>query len=363
MNRIRPLYLALFAWVSLAAQVELKVFEWEGYISTFAEDFEKYAQSKGKNISITFAKNADGSLRVITNPDDIYEVLRAGGADVVTPTHNYYKMEKGKLMKLLLPLDFSRLANYPQVTTALQKASYAEEAGDRYAIPLLGGSYGLAYNAKTVKSPPGSWKALADPKYKNRISITSDQFEANIYVAAILAGTPPGQVYDEKNLNEAAVQDHLNALVQNVKVFWAGMADPKEMKDLDLVTTYWFGVAEANKQGQDWRFVEPAEGQTVWLDTLALAAELKNDPARLEAAYLLADFMISAEVQARIARTFGSVVVNGKASDLWTFEEKKRFRIGDESFYKEEFFWQPLSNRTRNKYKLMWDKARQAAGK
>ncbi len=283
---------------------------------------------------------------------------------MTTPTHNYFKQERGKLMQLLLPLDTSRLANYADVYPGLRNAGYArDEAGALYAVPQLGGSYALAYNAARTAAP-ASWAVLLQPDAKGTFTVTSDQVEANVYQMALLAGVAPTDVYDYDRFTpeqRAATQANLNALVANAADFWGGMPTPEQMQPLTYATDYWFGVAAANKAGQDWRFARPKEGVTVWLDNVSIARHVESDPARLEAAYLLLDYIIGVDAQAMIAREFGSVIVNPKAKAK--LDKAQAAAQPGEEFFVEERFWQPLSDRTRNGFKRMWNEAMAAAGR
>lgn len=341
-----------------AQAVELRVLEWEGYISTFQADFEAYAKSKGKDVTLSFPKKADGGVLYIASADDIFQQLRDGTADVVTPTGNYYKGENGKLIKLLHALDLNRLASWPGVYPKLKAATFArDESGKTYGLPLLGGSYALAYNSDKAAAP-ASWQELLAPAAKGKFLITSDQFEANIYQMALLAGVKPVDVYDYDKYSDAqraATQDNLKKLVANAADFWGGMPYPKDMKTMNYVTDYWFGVAAANKDGQHWRFASPKEGVTVWLDTLAIAKAAEQNPAKLEAAYVLADFMLSPAVQARIHQEFGSVIITPEARPLLTAEQQAG--LPGEDFFDAQYFWQPLNPRTRNAFRGMWDAA------
>lgn len=351
-SRILGLMVLICLSGSVWAKVTLNVLEWEGYISPFADEFRQYARDKGMDVELKII------TPYITNSEQIFKELRARKADLVTPTHNYYKMNQDKLFQVLQPLDYGQLHNYAKLLDSLKNASYDKLQGSKYSVPLLGGSYGLAFNQDKV-SEPDSWQVLWDPANKGRYAVTEDQFEANLYLTMLALGYPPQSFYDVDSgqFNQDQVQQKLNQLVQNAGSFWGGMADPDKMKELRYVTTYWFGVAAANDQGQNWRLANPREGQTVWLDTMAIGKDVEGE--KLKAAYLLMDFMISEPIQKKILEMYGSIIVNGKTAELLDDDTARAKRVGDESFFVEEMFWQPLSTRTRNIYKEMWKKARE----
>lgn len=343
---------------SHAEQIQLRVFEWEGYISPFADDFAVYAKSKGVDAKLIFMTGADNKPSYITSPDDIFQAVRGEKCDIVTPTHNYYKDSNARLMQTLAPINIAEVANFSAVVDNLRAADYAQADGKHYAVPLLGGGYSLAYNADRVKEPPTSWKALVDPRFKNRTSITGAQYEANVYVAALLSGVKPADIYAWDNVNPEAVGGWLRQMAANARVYWDANPDIELMaNDLDLITDYGFGVAFANAKGQNWKFANPKEPTTVWLDNISLTPSAIASPEKAKAAHLLLDFMLSPEIQARLAQMYGVVVPNPKALDHVPANQREKVRIGSNEFYKAELLWRPLDKRTRNGFKTLWDEA------
>lgn len=363
-GRIAPA-LCLTLWFTgtvAAAPVELRVFEWEDYIHPHAAAFEAFARTQGVEVKLVFPTDAQGKRILITSADDIFEAVRGKTVDVVTPTHNYYKDSGSKLLRLLAPIDLAQVPNFNDLVGNLKTARYAEEDGRKYAVPLLGGGYSLAYNADRVPAP-ASWSILADPKAKGRTSITGSQYEANVYVAAILAGTPPGNVYTWDGIDPAKVAPLLGGMVGNVRALWDSNPDIALMeKDLDYITDYGFGVAFANARGQNWKFAEPAEPTTVWLDNVSLTHDALATPEKGRAAHMLVNYLTSPEVQARIALAYGVVVPNPKALDHVPADRKGTVRVGTDAFYRDDLLWQPLDRRTRNGFKGLWDAAMERAG-
>lgn len=355
--------IALIAPVTVAAApVTLTVFEWDGYIAPFAEDFSKFAKTQGMDVALTFLQK-DGKEHVITSKDDIFQELRNNTVDIVTPTHNYYKDEGNKLLRFLAPIDLSKLSNYSDIAKGLRDSPYATLNGQQHAVPLLGGGYSLAYNVDRVKPAPTSWAALLDPRFKGRTSVVNAQYEANIFVAALLAGAKPADIWSLDRIDSAKVQPTLTAIATNAKVFWDDNPNIDLMaQDLDLITDYGFAVASANAKGQNWAFAQTTEPTTIWFDNISLAPRALETPDKAKAAHLLIDFMISPAIQARIALMYGVVVPNDKAVTAVPADQAGRIRSANTSFLQPDLLWQPLDRRTRNGYELMWSDALKASG-
>jgi spermidine/putrescine-binding protein/predicted nucleic acid-binding Zn-ribbon protein len=336
---------------------QLVVLEWEGYISKFARDFEAYARDRGQQVRIALMRDRSGAPIYMTSPTELRQALEAGGVDIVTPTHSYYKAGGGWMFKHLTPLDQAQISHWRDLLPSLQKAGFATEHGHTYGVALLGGSYALAYNAKLRSSPPVAWADLLEPQNRGQYGITDAQWETNLYVAGLLAGIPLGRLYDPDPSDDARIQAKLDQLVANAGYLWGGMPETKALRSLALTTDYWTGIAAANAEGQDWRLSTPREGQTVWLDTLAITAEAGRDPRKAAAAHLLVDFMLSPDVQRRILNDLGSSIVNGAAARLLSADQVRRFHVGDDAFFAADRLWQPLSDATRARFELMWQRA------
>jgi spermidine/putrescine transport system substrate-binding protein len=337
---------ALFFCTTVSA-VDLNVLEWEGYVSSFEADFAVYAESKGADIKLNIIQP------YITNPDDIFSAMRAKKADVVTPSNSHYKMNENKIIKTLQPIDFSKLTNYSKILPSLRAATYDESAGSKYSVPLLGGAYGIGTNNPAITG----WADMWSSENKNKFSISTDCFECNIYSTMMVLGYGPDVFYGENgtSFDKEKVQSKLNELVANTDTFWGALGDASQLETLTLAASYGFSVAEVNAKGMDWKMISPAEGQTLWLDTLAIGKHVTG--AKLEAAYLLIDFLISESNQKAMLELFGTVIVNGETAKLLDPEFAKDHFVGDESYFKADYLWRPLSSRVRGSYKAMWDKA------
>lgn len=332
------------SFTALAKTTKLTVCEWEGYIMPWENEFQTYAKERGMDVDLELYPE------YLSSPEQIFELARGKLCDVITPTHNYFAQRNNQLFLSLLPIDFSRIPNYKNVFPIFKNLKYKEYMGENYAIPLLGGSYGLAYNADKVAEPT-SFDVLFDPANKCKITITKAQFAANFYIAILKAGYDHKRIYDMDKMilsfgfKDPKIQKNLQLLYRNVCTqnrFWEGEADFAKA-ELLYGTTYWFGVASAQKKGLNWKIAHNVRS-TVWLDTISFVPTLKDSPDKLKAAYILADFMLSKPIQEKIHKAYGVAVVNRKAK-----QELKDFS----TFYNEEWLWKPLTIRTQGIYHLI----------
>ena len=340
-------FIAISSFTAFAEPIKLTVCEWQGYIMPWESEFKIYAKARGMNVDLELYPE------YLYSPEQVFNLVRGRVCDVITPTHNYFSQRHNQLFRSLLPIDFSKIPNYANVSSILKNLKYKEYEGDSYAVPLLGGSYGLAYNADKVPEPT-SFDVLFDPANKCKITLTKEQIAANLYIAILKSGYDKKNIYDMDGkiisgaFKDLKIQHNLEILYRNVCTqdrFWHGEADFTK-PDLLYGTTYWFGVATAKKKGLNWRIAHNVRS-TIWLDTISFVTTLKDSPDKLKAAYILADFMLSAPIQERIHQTYGVVVVNKKVKQ----------ELNDLSkFFREAWLWKPLTTRTQGIYHIMHNK-------
>jgi len=344
LQRILLFVVIAYSFDAIAESTKLTICEWQGYIMPWKNEFKTYAKERGMDVELELFDE------YLTSPEQVFNLARGKFCDIITPTHNYFAQRHNQLFRSLLPIDFSKIPNYNKVFSTLKQLTYKEYQGESYAVPLLGGSYGLAYNADKVKEP-SSFDVLFDPANKCKITITKAQFAANFYLALLKAGYDKRTLYNmDQSIKSMAftdpqIQNNLEQLYSNVCTqdrFWDGVADFTNT-ELLYGTTYWFGVAAANKKGLNWKIAHNVRS-TVWLDTISFGLTLKDSPEKLKAAYILADFMLSTAIQEKIHQTYGVVVVNQKAKQ----------ELNDLSeFYQEQWLWQPLTIRTQGIYSII----------
>ncbi len=132
----------IFAGSAFAADNEVKIFSWEGYVTNqdveavnkILKDSKKY---KGYSVKLldTFAEG----------PEQMFTVLKSGKADVSFLTLNYIKMQKGKTAKLLQPINISspRMPNYKLLLKSLKDIPMGLKGGKPLYVPWGGEHMGF----------------------------------------------------------------------------------------------------------------------------------------------------------------------------------------------------------------------------
>lgn len=80
----------------------------------------------------------------------------------------------------IIELDHSKIDTYDKIGPWFREVSY--DPGNKYSIPYVWGTTGLAYNKTCVDAPITSWKSLFDEKYKGRVYMLDNMLAA--YIAA-----------------------------------------------------------------------------------------------------------------------------------------------------------------------------------
>jgi len=215
------------SYAVVAKTTTLTICEWKGYIMPWKKEFQAYAKERGMNVNLVLYPE------YLSSPEQVFNLVRGKHCDIITPTHNYFSQRHNQLFRSLLPIDFSKIPNYDNVFPTLKKLKYKEYQGSNYAVPLLGGSYALAYNADMVPEPK-SFDVLFEPKNKCRITLTKAQFATNLYIAILKAGYNKADIYNmdemisSRSLKDPRIQHNLDLLYANVcsqDRFWDGEAD------------------------------------------------------------------------------------------------------------------------------------------
>jgi len=338
-----------------AAPLKLRMLVWEGYAPEELRTRFVSLIKKKNGIDLTL------EVRYCTGNEDFFPALRDDTADVISPSHNVPRDQRFKLIKLKLvqPLDLSKIPNYANVLPALQRADYCTQGEAVYAVPHVRGPYGLAYNTTLVAAPPDSWKVLWDPDYKGKYAIGGeDQYIHNVTAAALASGVSPDQIYDYKAINTPEVQEKLAYLAANAKAMWKGVDDARTLKGLSLATVWGFSLPGLKQMGEVWKIAEPKEGTTGWVDNFMISSMLSDQPEKLAVALEWLNFVLADDYQVYTVRGLASAPVTTTVKAKLTPGEIQQFHLENPAHFAENrILWKVLDKKNRNGIKRLWDNA------
>ncbi|MBU1086535.1 MAG: spermidine/putrescine ABC transporter substrate-binding protein [Candidatus Omnitrophica bacterium] len=239
---------------------ELNVFNWEDYFGkTTLSDFEK---KYGVKINLETYKDEDEMLSAVQSNSGKYDIIVASGACI----------RELKEMRLLAELDLTNIPNLKNIERKYRNPNYDNK--NKFSIPYLWGTTGLAYNSKYIKQEVTSWNLLLDPELKGKIAMLNNIDEVFAVGLASL-GYSPNESSTEK-LNQAG------KLLLKQKELLAGYMDPITIRsklvsgELWAANIYSGEAMFAKEQNSALKYIIPKEGAYIWVDTLAVPRDSKN---------------------------------------------------------------------------------------
>lgn len=295
--------LFLTASTALYAGEKVVVYNWAEYIPEGALE----AFTKDTGIEVEYS--------TFDNNETMYSKLKlqkGKGYDIVVPST--YLVSKMRDEGLLHEIDHSKLKNLSNLSISLMNKEY--DPGNKYSIPYLWGSTGIAVNSKEID--PASitaWADLWDPKWEGKLLLVDDVREA-----FHMALKKHGFSTNTTNPDEIKVAyEDLQKLMPNVRVFNADAPrEPYLAGDVNL-GMIWSGEAKmAQDENPDIKYIFPKEGAGFWIDSFAIPSGAEN----LENAHKFIDYMMSAEVAKQTVEELGYSTPNGEARDLVSEETR-----------------------------------------
>jgi spermidine/putrescine transport system substrate-binding protein len=294
MKRLLLVLLLLASPLCAAEDKVVNVYNWSDYLPE--EVLQKFTRETGIKVNYsTYDSNEVLYAKLKT--------LRGNGYDLVVPST--YFVNRMRSEGMLLKLDKARLPNFRHLDEALLYKSY--DPGNEYSVPYLWGTTGIAYNSKLIK--PGAvsrYADLWDPRFKGKVLLLDDVREVFGMALKVLGYSINDT--DEKHIREA--YEKLKELMPNVKVFNAESPKVFFLEEEVAVGLVWNGeVYKANKDNLDIKYVYPAEGASLWMDSLVIPIGAKN----VDNAYVLLDFLLRPEVARMISEGIGYATPNKTA--------------------------------------------------
>lgn len=282
MKKLMALLLALLccAPAAFAAERQVVVYNWTEFIpDDVLRDFEK--ETGIKVVYSIFESNESMFAKV--------KMLKGKGYDVIFPSSYFVDLMRKE--DLLHTLDHAKLPNLKHLDPALMNQDY--DPGNRYSIPYMWGSLGLAYNSKYV--PKGSltkWSQLLNPDYSGKIQLISDLRDA--FGIGLKARGHSLNSRDKNELNDA--YEFLKELKQHVRVFGVETIKHNLVSEEVWISPIWDGnYLVAKEENPSLEYVFPEDGAVYWVDSFVISAGAAN----LENAYIFVNYMLRPDVAAR----------------------------------------------------------------
>lgn len=285
----------LVAFVSSTSAAELNIYAWSGEVpQEVIDDF-----SKETGIAVT--------LDTYDSNETMLAKLSAGasGYDLVEPTQ--YAVQVLSKQGQLQELDHGRIPNIGNLGASFKEVSY--DPGQKWSVPYLWGTTGMAYNEDCVKTPPTSWKALWDPQYAGRIYMLDNMLAAYI-VGLQVHGFHSGST------DPVEIEKATRSLIEQKKVLGGynstNFAELLASGEACLAEAWSGPIAQAMATNTKIKYVLPDEGGTMWIDGFSIPKSAKN----VDEAYKFIDYVMRPDVAAKVSLLSKSATVIDEAKKL-----------------------------------------------
>lgn len=272
----------------------LHVYAWAGEIpDSVIKGFE---QETGVKVTMdTFDSNETMTAKLSSG---------AAAYDVVEPSQ--YSVQQLIGQQLIRPLDHSKITGLDNLAAKFRNPSY--DPGNKYSIPWIWGTTGLAYNDKCVKDVT-SWKTLFDPQLKGKVYMLDNMLAA--YIAGLQVSG-----FRATSKDKAQIEQATEAL-RRQKPILAGYNSTNYPQLLSTgqacAAQAWSGTAMAKvvQSNSNVHYVLPEEGGSIWTDGIAITKRAKN----VDAAYKFINYLLRPEVAAKATDDGSSASANQAARE------------------------------------------------
>jgi spermidine/putrescine-binding protein len=271
---------------------EMNLFMWSEYIPQ--EVLDGFTKEFGVKVNY----DAYGSN------EEMIAKLQAGGTayDLVVPST--FMVESMTKQGMLQEVDQKLLPNFKNLDKKF--LGLRHDTANKYSVPYMWGTVGIAYNKSRVAKAPTSWNDLLDPAYKGKLVVLDAARE--VLGAATQATGKSLNTTDSNELKAAG--DWLKKLAPSVASWDSDNPKAALIAGDAIAGIVWNGEAAlAMGENKDIEYLLPKEGGVLWLDSLSIPKTSKSSYT----AHAFINYVLRPDVAAKIGEAFpyGSPNVEG----------------------------------------------------
>jgi len=250
-------------------------------------------------------------------------------------------------------IDVSKIPGFNDLAPFMQSPPHNTVNGKHYGVSHGWGGNVLMYRSDKVSPAPTSWDVVFDPAkaaaYKGKITAYDSPIyiaDAALYLKAHDTSLGITNPYELTKPQFDAAVALLKQQRPNVGKYWSSESDQIDnfKSGATVVGTTWPYQVNALKSGNvPIGAVIPSEGMTGWADTWMMSSHAKHPNCMQK----WMAWMITPEVQAQVAESFGEAPANPAAckyldAGYGSYAVKDFctvYRVNDPSFYNQISFW------------------------
>lgn len=276
----------------------LYVYSWAGYFDN--ELLRNFEEATGiKVVADVFDSNEAMLSRIQAGGGNQYSILYPSD----------YMVQEMRGLKLLQPLDRSRLQGVEGLLPKFQNSAY--DPNNAYSVPANWGTTGLIYDPARLNPGPADWQDLWDDRQKlsRRLTLFND-------VREVMGAALRSLGFSYNTTNPQPIEQAYRKLLQlkpAIANFTTdGWRDQIISGDLFTAMAYSSDAIAVIDENPNLRYVIPASGSSLWVDTMAIPTTAPNP----EAAYAWINFMLDPGNAARISERLKLATASAAAIDL-----------------------------------------------
>ena len=262
---------------------ELAIYNWSDYIAD--DTIPNFEKEFGVTVTYdTYESN-----------EEMMAKLQAGASpyDLVVPSN--YLVPVLAAQGLAFPLVRTYLTNFDHLSPAFVNPVF--DPDNRYSVPYQWGTTGIAYRRDKVPAP-ASWGVFHDAAYRGKMTQMDDQRDVIgawlRYRGHSLNSTDPGDL--------AQARADAIAAKQNLKAYVSAPVKAQLISGDVWIAQLWNGDTFQAKQEQPaLDYLLPAEGSTIWTDSLLIP---RSAPHK-RAAHEFINYVLRPDVGAAISSATG----------------------------------------------------------